>query len=451
MPQKNLKGYSFLIRPLQIVLDLSILCFMVNFFIGKMPHQYFYFYIVGAWVISTLFVNFYVVYRFTTVVEIFILLIKQALGLGIALFTFYGIVGVRLLAIDQSILLVVTIVSIVGFFKYGIYFSLKKYRKYLGGNKRHIVVFGNSIQAQELISFFNSKPDMGYYIKEVFSNSSMKTIDEGIAYLKGAKLDELYCSMEEVSDVQINDIVNFCDKYDIVLKFIPNENKLPVTNLHTDFYHYQPVVSIPKMPLHLPQNITLKRVVDILLSIFVILGILTWLIPILFVLIKLESKGPLFFKHKRNGINYGEFICFKFRSLTVPGDENQLHVSKEDKRVTKIGRFLRRTSIDELPQFYNVLKGDMSVVGPRPHIPRYTNTYAKKIDKYEFVFRHSVRPGITGLAQIKGYRGEIKSDKDIINRIKYDVFYIQNWSLAQDINIMFNTIILLIKGQDKAY
>ena len=205
------------------------------------------------------------------------------------------------------------------------------------------------------------------------------------------------------------------------------------------------------MPLHLPQNIALKRVVDIVLAVLVIVFILSWLTPLLFITIKLESKGPLFYKHKRNGINYREFTCYKFRSLKQGSDEDRLYVSKEDDRVTKIGRFLRRTSIDEIPQFFNVLIGDMSVVGPRPHIPRYTNYYAKKIDKYEFVFRHSVKPGITGLSQIKGYRGEVKSDKDIINRIKFDVFYIQNWSLVQDINIIFNTVILIFKGQDQAY
>lgn len=451
MPQKPLKGYSFLIRPLQIVLDVVILCVVVNFFIGVMPHQYFYIYIISAWLLSAIFVGFYVVYRFTSAVNILILLFKQLAGLSIALFAFYGIVGVRLLSVGKSFQLVFTIIGLVGFFKFGIYYALKQYRRYFGGNKRRILVFGSSSQAQELISFFNSKPDMGYHIQEVFSNDSSQNIEAGIEYLKDAQIDELYCSMDEVTDIQINDIVNFCDTFDIVLKFIPNQNKLPVTSLHTDYYHYLPVVSIPKMPLHLPQNTVLKRFVDVLLSLFVIIFILSWLTPLLYVFIKAESKGPLFYKHKRNGINYGEFTCFKFRSLRKEGNENRLHVSKQDDRVTRIGRFLRSTSIDEIPQFYNVLKGEMSVVGPRPHIPRYTNAYAKKIDKYEFVFRHSVRPGITGLAQVKGYRGEIKSDADIINRIKYDVFYIQNWSLAQDINIIFNTIVLLFKGQDKAY
>ena len=126
-------------------------------------------------------------------------------------------------------------------------------------------------------------------------------------------------------------------------------------------------------------------------------------------------------------------------------------VKKDDDRVTKIGRFLRRTSLDELPQFFNVFFGDMSVVGPRPHMLKYTKDYAKKIDKYNYVFRHSVKPGITGLAQVSGYRGEIKNDEDIVNRIKYDIFYIENWSLILDLKIIFETIINIIRGEDKAY
>lgn len=179
--------------------------------------------------------------------------------------------------------------------------------------------------------------------------------------------------------------------------------------------------------------------------------ILSWLTPLLFILIKLESKGPLFFKHKRNGINYKEFDCYKFRSLRENKEIKGTYVTQDDNRLTTIGKFLRKTSIDEIPQFYNVLKGDMSVVGPRPHMLSYTDDYSKKIDKYNFIFRHNVKPGVTGLAQIKGYRGEIKSDEDIINRIKYDNFYIENWSLVLDLKIIFQTVLNIFKGQKTAY
>jgi len=167
------------------------------------------------------------------------------------------------------------------------------------------------------------------------------------------------------------------------------------------------------------------------------------------IIIKIESTGPIFFKQKRNGLNYLAFDCFKFRSMrpNVMSDEKQ--VEKNDPRITKAGAFMRKTSIDELPQFFNVLLGDMSVVGPRPHMIQETERFAKKVDK--FMVRHFIKPGITGLAQTNGYRGEVETQKDIINRVKYDIFYIENWSLLLDLKIVVMTVYNVIRGEDKAY
>jgi putative colanic acid biosynthesis UDP-glucose lipid carrier transferase len=162
------------------------------------------------------------------------------------------------------------------------------------------------------------------------------------------------------------------------------------------------------------------------------------------IIIKLESNGPIFFKQGRPGIDEKEFFCYKFRSMRINGTTEK-EASRNDPRVTKIGKFLRKTSIDELPQFFNVLLGDMSVVGPRPHLWSQNKAYANKIKKY--MVRHYVKPGITGLAQVKGYRGEIETDEDMINRIKYDVFYIENWSFAMDLKIIFQTVINIFKGR----
>ncbi|WP_010521402.1 exopolysaccharide biosynthesis polyprenyl glycosylphosphotransferase [Aquimarina agarivorans] len=448
---KVLKGYSFLIRPLIVLFDLVALSLCAYLFLGKSESLFFYVYLGIGWIAAAIWVRFYNVYRFTSVLKIIRLLIKQAFMLMLVLYSYYGIVKTRTISgTDTFLFLGITILGISAA-KFAVYFLLQKYRQYFGGNKRLVLVFGSSAQTQELINYFESKPEMGYYIQGVFADQLPNKISEGITYLKENRIDEVYCALHEVSSIQNNEIVNFCESNGIVLKFIPNVEKVPVSNLKTDYYDYLPVLSIPNMPLHDSTNVIVKRSIDIIISFVVIIGILSWLTPLMFILIKLDSKGPLFYKHKRNGVNYGEFMCYKFRSLSVEGNEKRLHVSEADERVTKLGRFLRRTSIDEIPQFVNVLKGDMSVVGPRPHIPRYTEAYAKKIDKYQFVFRHSVRPGITGLAQIKGYRGEIKSDEDIINRIKFDVFYIENWSILMDIKIMFDTLLILLKGQDSAY
>jgi putative colanic acid biosynthesis UDP-glucose lipid carrier transferase len=151
----------------------------------------------------------------------------------------------------------------------------------------------------------------------------------------------------------------------------------------------------------------------------------------------------------RNGLNYKEFNCYKFRSMRLNEIADLEQVSKNDPRITKIGRFMRKTSIDELPQFINVFLGEMSVVGPRPHMVSHTEMYARKVDK--FMVRHFIKPGITGLAQTNGFRGEVENDKDIIYRVKYDIFYMENWSLLLDLKIVFMTIINAVKGEDKAY
>jgi len=192
-----------------------------------------------------------------------------------------------------------------------------------------------------------------------------------------------------------------------------------------------------------------KRAFDILFSVGIIIGLLSWLTPLMAIFIKLESSGPVFFRQKRNGLNYKEFNCFKFRSMNLNEIADLEQVSKNDPRITTVGKFIRKTSIDELPQFFNVLLGDMSVVGPRPHMVSHTEMYARRIDK--FMVRHFIKPGITGLAQTNGYRGEVENDKDIIYRVKYDIFYVENWSILLDIKIIFMTLYNAIKGEEKAY
>jgi putative colanic acid biosynthesis UDP-glucose lipid carrier transferase len=203
------------------------------------------------------------------------------------------------------------------------------------------------------------------------------------------------------------------------------------------------------MPLELSFNRQMKRFFDIIFSLFVLIFLISWLTPILGILIKLETRGPVFFKQKRNGFNNDEFICFKYRSMVLNKDADMIQVTKDDERVTFIGKLLRRTSIDELPQFINVFLGDMSVVGPRPHMLSHSQMYASSVDK--FMVRHFVKPGITGLAQIKGFRGEVESPNDIISRVKYDIYYIENWSPLLDFKIILHTIYNFIRGDKKAY
>jgi putative colanic acid biosynthesis UDP-glucose lipid carrier transferase len=199
--------------------------------------------------------------------------------------------------------------------------------------------------------------------------------------------------------------------------------------------------------LELAVNRYIKRSVDILLGGLLSLLILPWLIPLVAIIIKLDSKGPVFFIQKRTGLNRKTFYCFKFRTMVVNDDADRLQVQVGDKRITKSGYFLRKYYLDEVPQLLNVLWGNMSLVGPRPHMLRHNVVYARQIKNYHD--RHRVKPGLSGLAQLRGYHGMIKDDQDLVNRISSDIEYIRNWSLFKDLCIFFSTIVhVLTKSND---
>jgi putative colanic acid biosynthesis UDP-glucose lipid carrier transferase len=335
-------------------------------------------------------------------------------------------------------------------FKFTIYYLLQKYRTSFGGNYRTTVVLGLNKKTDALENFFTKNLEYGYLHKKTFN---IKNKDESLIdcfnYIRKEGIDEIYCSISELTNAQIADIVDFADNNLKILKFIPDSKEIYSKKLRYEYYDYIPILTLRTIPLEDSVNTIIKRGFDILFSTIVIVFILSWLTPIIAILIKLESKGTIFFKQSRNGFNYKEFDCYKFRSM-MPNETAHLHqVTRGDERITKVGKFIRKTSIDELPQFFNVLFGDMSVVGPRPHMVSHTTMYAKKIDK--FMVRHFVKPGITGLAQTSGFRGEVETDKDIIGRVKYDIFYIENWSLLLDMKIIIQTFMNAVKGDDKAY
>ncbi len=192
-----------------------------------------------------------------------------------------------------------------------------------------------------------------------------------------------------------------------------------------------------------------KRSFDILFSLFIMLFVFSWLYPILAILIKLESAGPVFFVQIRTGRNNRNFKCYKFRSMYINGDADKKQATLNDHRITRIGCFMRKTSLDELPQFFNVLIGNMSIVGPRPHMVVHTMEYSQLTEKYKA--RHTLRPGITGWAQILGLRGEVKSPEAMLKRVDADVWYLKNWSFLLDLKIIFLTFWITLKGDKNAY
>lgn len=347
----------------------------------------------------------------------------------------------------------VTLFSIIILIKSLLFYYLKKYRIVTGNNFRNAIIIGYTEEAIDLKRIFEERPDYGYRFKGYFTNKKNNEniagkVDMVKSFSIKNNIDEIYCSLNELSNEKLKDLVEFGDENNIVVKFIPDSKAIFSKNLKIDYYELFPVLSLQKTPLHDPFIKNFKRIFDFIFSLLVVILVLSWLTPLMAFLIKLESRGPVFFKQSRPGIDEQEFLCYKYRSMQL-NITTEKEASRNDPRVTRIGRFIRKTSIDELPQFFNVLLGDMSVVGPRPHLWSQNKTYGNKIKKY--MVRHYVKPGITGLAQVKGCRGEIETDEDMINRIKFDVYYIENWSLLMDVKIIIQTVVNIFKGEEKAY
>lgn len=442
--------YSGLLRPISYGIDLILIHSLAFYFFPETyPFFNYFVFITFIWIVLSIKSGFYEIYRFTMISNIMSLIAKQAVLFTLIVFAFFGFYNRPEVTPPLVFKYVFWTMAGISIFKLGIYFLLKKYRL-ASGNYRRVIIIGLNKKTEQLRSFFNSNPVYGYNLLKVFDlTSPHKNLDQAMEFVLEEKIDEIYVSVAELSNKQIAQLIDFVDNNLKVLKFIPDSKEIYSKNLDFQYYGVLPILSLRRIPMDEPINKFIKRSFDIVVSLVVIIGVLSWLTPILGLIIKLESKGPVFFKQKRNGLDYKEFYCYKFRSMKPNPLADIEQIRRGDERVTGVGRIIRKTSIDELPQFINVLKGEMSVVGPRPHMVSHTHMYAEKIDK--FMVRHFVKPGITGLAQVSGYRGEVEDETDIINRVKYDIFYLENWSIFLDIKIVFQTIYNAIRGEEKAY
>ena len=455
MTSSGKRRYSKYIRPMNIAFDVLVLTLLFPYFFWELGINQFYFgvYQLATWFIIAYIFGFYEIYRFTSLTEIIVKIVRQGIVFLLVVIAFFPFSKQAIFSGQAIAKYLVTVFIIIILFKFVLFYYLKRYRVVTGSNYRKAVIIGYTPDALRLKELFEQKGEYGYRFLGFFSdrkhNDEVKgKIAEVEAFAIDNNVDEIYCSLNEITNYQIKRLVEFADINDKVVKFIPDTKEIFTKNLRVDYYEFFPVLSLRKTPLHEPVAKVAKRLFDIAFSLFVIVFVLTWLTPILALIIKLESPGPVFFKQGRPGINEKEFFCYKFRSMKL-NKTTEESVIKNDPRVTRIGRFMRKTSIDEMPQFLNVLIGEMSVVGPRPHLWSQNNLYSKRIKKY--LIRLYVKPGITGLAQVKGYRGEISTDEDMINRIKYDVFYIENWSLLLDLKIIVQTVVNIFQGEEKAY
>jgi putative colanic acid biosysnthesis UDP-glucose lipid carrier transferase len=339
-----------------------------------------------------------------------------------------------------------------GIYRVGVLLVLRKYRE-SGHNFRRAVILGTGGTSDQLAKVFRIRKDfgikfLGYYDDQDSSGLTRGGISKFFEEAIEMKVDQIYIN-EHLDEKKVKKIINFADENYIKVKVIPGGSLQLEKNLSFSKYGDFFVINVNDIPLDNAFNRVFKRVFDVIFSFFVTVFILSWLIPLVGLLIKIESKGPIFFIQERNGENNKVFKCIKFRSMT-PNDYADTHQAvKNDPRVTKIGAFLRMTSLDEMPQFLNVLIGDMSIVGPRPHTLPMNKVFKTQIEKYNS--RHKIRPGITGLAQVKGYRGEIEKPHQIRSRVRLDYFYIQNWSILLDLKICVLTVYELISNREKAY
>ncbi len=327
---------------------------------------------------------------------------------------------------------------------------LRFYRR-RGHNFRKVVLVGSGNGLLNFYKTVNERPEFGLKVEAYFSDEPV----EGIAldgseqqlktYLQQNPVDELYCAYPS-GDERLFQWFRLADEYLIRFRIIPDLGLKHSRNLHIDFYQDVPVLQLRKEPLEYVHNRLIKRTGDVALSLLVIILVYPWLMPLLILGVALSGKGPVFFRQKRTGLADDDFYIYKLRSMQVNNKADQEQARAGDKRITPFGRFIRQYHLDELPQFVNVLKGEMSVVGPRPHMISHTETYREIIDQY--MLRHWVKPGITGLSQVSGLSGEHDLDQ-MKKRVETDVYYIENWSVLLDVKIVLDTIWQILSRTEK--
>lgn len=329
----------------------------------------------------------------------------------------------------------------------------------MGRNQQHIVFVGASDNLVELWMEMQN-PIWGYHVLGYFNAEQEPAFEGKIPYLGQVKdvhsylerqtVHQLYCALPSSMSADIVPLINSCEHLCCHFYSVPNVRNYLKRTMQMEILGSVPVLTIREDRLSGSlTNRIVKRTFDLVLSILFLVTCFWWIYIIVAVLTKIFQPGPVFFKQKRSGLGGKDFVCYKFRSMKVNAQSDTVQATRDDPRKTKFGELLRKTNVDELPQFINVLKGDMSIVGPRPHMIKHTEEYSALIDKY--MVRHWVRPGITGWAQVTGARGETRQLWQMEERIKKDIWYIENWSITLDLQIIFMTLMNIVKGDKDAY
>ncbi|CAN5907911.1 undecaprenyl-phosphate glucose phosphotransferase [soil metagenome] len=406
-----------------------------------------------TWIAATLILDSYSFYRVTPLSNILEKILKLVLLYVLVSEACLNITGFQFPRQFLTFAYLFLILS-VACWRLGLLYLLRLYRK-SGYNFRKVVIAGYGESSRHLKSFFESHPEHGYKFNGYFDDKekhrphTIGKLEDLADFVRKKQIDEIYCSPYELSKEQIADLISLSESNRVRLKFLPEYKGFYHKNLKVDFYDMLPVLVLRPIPLDASFNKLLKRAFDVVFSLFVIVFLLSWLLPLLALIIKHDSAGPVFFRQRRSGLYNDSFWCLKLRTMQVNADAHQKQATRDDCRITRVGKILRRTSLDELPQFFNVLLGNMSIVGPRPHMLKHTEEYSRIIDT--FMIRHLIKPGITGLSQIRGLRGETLDSFLMRNRVKVDIFYLEKWTFFLDIKIILLTIRALIRLDKNAY
>ena len=461
------RGYSRFIKLIDFVGDISLLncCFIIAFFWKKpltgtdFDDHYIFLHIVFnlVWLIIVLSLDIYTIHR-TTRTENVLWKSIQSIGMhGLIIFTF--IASIKGYHYSRTHLFVTYILFSFSLLLWRLlfFYTLKKYRQ-MGANYRNVIIVGAGAVGNQMYSYFINNSTHGYKFLGFFDDNPERCLHKGLIlgpvnelknFMKKERVDEIFCALPLNTSKTIKELMSFADNNLVRFKIVPDFRGFLNKKVNIDFYNMVPVLTLRQEPMENILNRAVKRAFDVIFSSLIILFVFTWLFPIFAIIIKLSSPGPVFFVQKRSGRRNKVFSCYKFRSMAVNKDADRVQATMGDQRITALGKFLRKTNMDELPQFFNVFIGNMSVVGPRPHMLKHTEEYSKIIDK--FMVRHLVKPGITGWAQVNGYRGATQDIKKMLKRVRYDVWYIENWSLLLDIQIIVLTAVNMVKGEKNAF
>lgn len=367
-------------------------------------------------------------------IALFILVLKYEEISRLRLLYFYAILTISLVAFRV------------------IFIKIIKLLRYKGYNASRVIIIGDNENGRKIADILSSDLTHGFKVLGFFDKSSqdiLGSFDDIESFIENNEVDEMYIALDFSQVERIEQLILLGERYMIRVKFVPNfYSYTKARKVRIDFYGNMPILMLREEPLQLPLNRLVKRFFDIVFSLLVIVSIFSWLFPVLMILVYASSKGPVFYRQIRSGEDNNPFVCLKFRSMKLTQDDF-VQATKNDPRVTKVGKILRKTNLDELPQVFNVLIGQMTIVGPRPHPLKLDEQYHQMVEKY--LVRHFAKPGITGWAQVNGCRGETKEVKDMQRRVDYDIWYIENWSFLLDLKIIWRTVVNMVRGDKNAY